>query len=110
MQVGPSEPQRSFCADLLHALLLERPRWWARVPDPPLLAEGTAAWFEVPLREPRRVQSCRLNSWRGRRVPGQEAFAYLQQGDTDLILKHGVFFSVSSLAGIFSTEHLHSSW
>ena len=44
-------------------------------------------------------------------VPGQEAFACLQQGDTDLILRHDdVLFSVFLLARSFSTEHLHSSW
>lgn len=47
---------------------------------------------------------------RGKYIPGQEAFAFLQQGDTDLILKYSVLFSVSLMAGNFSTEHPHDSW
>lgn len=48
MQVGPSDPQWSLCADILSALLLERLRWWACCPPPrPLVAgqgNGTMVW------------------------------------------------------------------
>lgn len=103
----PRSPGGSPCADLLGALLLERRRRWSRRPVPSLLARGwVTAWSEVLLCELGRVQSCELKTqtWSG------SFCACLQQGDTDLVLKRGVLFSVSSLAGGFHTDRLHSSW